>query len=183
MAKKNKEEIISLEEAKQAMGEINKYDNKLARYYLQEANAVASLRSRYHTGAVNAERQTLEGLKRERVKQLEQFAKKNRKEWDGKSVQTPFGAFGFRKGQPCVALIKKVCKNMEEALSKVKDLLPGYVRMKQEIDKEQILIHYKSLNRETLAECGLKIDQKEPFFVKTLATEKLEEASKKLKSA
>ncbi len=184
MPKKNKDEITSLEEAKQAMNDINKFDNLLASYYEQEANAVASIRSRFHTGTTNAKRQTLEGLKKNRIKQLENFAKRNRKEWDGKSVQTPFGSFGFRKGQPCVVLIKKVCKNFDEALEKIRKRFPDLVRIKEEINKEQILqLEPKVLTKENLEAVGLKVDSGEKFFIKTLATEKLEEATKELKSA
>lgn len=183
MAKKNKEEITSLEEAKQAMGDINKYDNSLAGYYEQEANAIARIRSQFHTGSVNAERQALEAAKKERIKELELFAKKHRKEWDGKSVQTPFGSFGFRKGQPCVVLVKKVCKTIDEALGKIKETFPKFIRLKEEINKERILEEAALLSEEELQSVGLKIEQREPFFIKTLSTEKLDEASKKLKSA
>ena len=127
MAKKNKLEITTLEEAKQAMSDINKFDNLLARLYEQEANAISVVRVKYNTGEVNAKRQTFEALRKVRIKQLEIFANKNRREWNGRqSQQTAFGTFGYRKGQNCVSLVKKVCKNLDEAVKKAKEFFPEF---------------------------------------------------------
>ena len=41
----------------------------------------------------------------------------------------------------------------------------------------------KTLDKEKLQQAGLKIGQKESFFIKTLFADQLEEATKKLKSA
>lgn len=183
MPKKSKKEIASLEEAKIVMQFINDYDRLLAQHLEKESNVVAEARAKFHTGQRGADRDEWEQEKKIQVKRLENFAKKNRKEWKQKSIDTPFGTFGFRKGQPCVVLVKKISKNFEEVLEKVKKNLPGYVRIKKEINKDGLLEDFKSLNSETLNICGIKIDQKEPFFVKTLAAERLEQASKKLKSA
>ncbi len=184
MAKKISTEILTLNEADFVMQLINDYDRLLSQHYEEESNAVAEVRAKFHNGKCGVKLAKWKHEKKIQIKRLEKFSKKNRKEWKQKSIETAFGTFGFRKGQPCVVLIKKVCKNFEEALERVKNRFPDLVRQKEEINKEKILqLNHRVFSKENLEAVGLKIDSGEKFFIKTRYEERLEEASKKLKSA
>ena len=183
MPKKNKEEIITAEQAKKAMQQLNKYNAALAQLYRNEASDIEDVRIKHHSGGNSLKRRALENLKQDRERQLQQWADKARREWKGKSLKTPFGTLGFRKGQPKVQLLKKVSKNWDQALGKIKEHLPKFIRRKDEINKELILEDAAILTREQLQEVGITINQEETFVVKTLCYEQYKEAVDKLKSA
>jgi phage host-nuclease inhibitor protein Gam len=93
------------------------------------------------------------------VKALEAYARYFRGELfrDRKSLERPFGSFGFRKAPDAVS----VSKETAELLKKFG--LEQYVRTKIEPDKEAML----ALDDETLAQVGAARKQKEDFFVET----------------
>jgi phage host-nuclease inhibitor protein Gam len=93
------------------------------------------------------------------VKTLEAFARYFRGELfhDRKSLERPFGSFGFRKAPDAVS----VSKETAELLKKFG--LAQYIRTKIEPDKEAML----SLDDETLEKVGAARKQKEDFFVET----------------
>jgi phage host-nuclease inhibitor protein Gam len=93
------------------------------------------------------------------VKTMEAYARYFRGELfkDRKSLERPFGSFGFRKAPDAVS----VSKETAELLKKLG--LRQYVRTKIEPDKEAML----ALDDETLARVGAARRQKEDFFVET----------------
>lgn len=79
-----------------------------------------------------------------------------------KSIEFVNGVVGFRTGQP--KLVKLAGWTWDRILAAVQRVLPDYVRVKQEVDRERIIA-----DREIVAllmkEIGVKIEQDEAFFV------------------
>ena len=100
--------------------------------------------------------------------QAELFTKK-------KSLEMTHGTIGFRTGTPKLKTLKGF--TWASALQLVKQFLPGYVRTTDEIAKDKLLAdreleevkatnHEKPITMsEAMAECGIKVDQDETFFV------------------
>ena len=181
MAKKIQNPITNAQQAEQVVMELNKIDYLIAQFEAKETTAQLKVREKFHTGIIGEARAVYAARKKELETQLKGFSESDRENWGkAKTVETTFGNYGFRINPPSVALIKSICKNFDEALEKVKQSLPKYVRNKYEIDKEKILQNYKKLDLESV---GLKIENKDKFFVKTVCEENLEKAREKLKSA
>jgi phage host-nuclease inhibitor protein Gam len=121
----------------------NAADEKIAAIKAEAATVGKPLRDRY------------KGM----VKTMEAYARYFRGELfkDRKSMERPFGSFGFRKAPDAVS----VSKETAELLKKFG--LKQYVRTKIEPDKEAML----ALDDETLAQVGAARKQKEDFFVET----------------
>ena len=79
-----------------------------------------------------------------------------------KSIDFVNGTVGFRTGQPKLA--KLAGWTWDRILEAVGRILPDYVRVKKEVDRERIIA-----DRETLApmfkDIGVKVEQDEAFFV------------------
>lgn len=85
------------------------------------------------------------------------FAKK-------RSLETVHGSIGFRLGTPKLKLRKGFQWNAVLELLKVKD--NSYVRTKEEVDKERLLIDREQAGTQTLMrEVGIDVDQDERFFI------------------
>jgi phage host-nuclease inhibitor protein Gam len=94
------------------------------------------------------------------------WAKKNPAKFgDAKSLVCGLGTIGFRTGTPKVSLLDGW--TVEKVIEAVLGLFPkrGYVRVKEELDKEALIADRDKL---TLCEChkmGIEIGQEETFFV------------------
>lgn len=79
-----------------------------------------------------------------------------------KSIEFVNGQVGFRTGQPKLARLAGW--TWDRILEAVGRVLPDYVRVKKEVDRERIIA-----DRETLApvlkDIGVKVEQDEAFFV------------------
>lgn len=72
---------------------------------------------------------------------------------------------GFRTHPPQLALASRKC-NWEGALECVEQFLPNFIRNKPEIDKEALIKqHEEAPVAWGLEKCGLKVVQKESFYV------------------
>jgi phage host-nuclease inhibitor protein Gam len=182
---KPKNSITSRSQAEASMSKLNEIDQQLARWDLAEADAIAAVRTGHAETQRKGGRPGLEAEKALLVKEIEAWAETDKDRWEKKSIETPFGCFGFRVSQPTVALIKKVASKFDYALTYLKDRLPQYVRETPQIDKEQILADARAevLDESELAKCGLKVDQDDEFWVETNASKDLEAAAKKLRAA
>jgi Gam-like protein len=180
-------EILNIQQVNQAMKELDKINSQLTKTIALEALAVVKARAKFHTGSPLKDREKLILRKIELMDAVEEYAGKDRKLWNKKqqSFKTPFGTFGFRKGQDCVALIKKTAKTFDAALALVIRGGIGFVRKVKELDKEKIIAARNNglLTDELLAEVGLKVDKGEKFYIKTTSAKELKEALDKLKSA
>ena len=85
-----------------------------------------------------------------------------------KSIEFVNGVIGFRTGQP--KLVKLAGWTWDRILEAVQRLLPDYVRVKHEVDRERLIA-----DRETIApllrEIGVKVEQDESFFVEPTRAE------------
>jgi len=98
---------------------------------------------------------------------IEGFALANKGEFE--KVRTKeFGAgdVGYRNNPPKVTTLSKKF-TIKTATEFVKQLMPKYLRTKEEINKEAILGEYasKALTDSDLAKVGLRVDQDETFFI------------------
>lgn len=79
-----------------------------------------------------------------------------------KSAETALATFGWRTGNPTLVLANKKW-TWSAVLAAVKELFPGrFVRVTEEVDKEAMKTQ---LGADQLPLVGVKISQKEPFFV------------------
>lgn len=83
---------------------------------------------------------------------------------DRKSLRLTSGLIGFRTGQPKLALVSRKF-TFERALSLVRELLPGFIRTKDEIDREALIAQRSEpVIAAALPRCGLIVTQDESFF-------------------
>jgi phage host-nuclease inhibitor protein Gam len=99
---------------------------------------------------------------------IEDFIFSNKRDFEKeRSRELIHGSVGFRTGTPKVTLLNKKY-NLKTAMELIKKIFNGsYVRTKEEIDKEKILVDYreKTVDDSKLAAVGLKVDQDEKAFV------------------
>lgn len=84
-----------------------------------------------------------------------------------RSLETPYGTFGFRTTTPALKPLKGF--TWPDVTQRLKQYLPGYVRIKEEPAKDLLLAAARrSSDESTLSQfekCGLSIEQSETFFV------------------
>lgn len=173
--------------AENAMQAVAECDARIAAWTLEEVEAVRSARTAVQKKQIKEGRQKCESERALLVNGLEAWAKGDIKNWDGKrSKKFAGGELGVRKPPPSVDLIKSISKNWEAALEKLQRFFPCYVRKISAIDKEAILkeaADFQGSEAGEFKKCGLKILQKEIFWIKSNAAKVLEAAIKKLKEA
>ena len=87
-----------------------------------------------------------------------------------RSIKLLHGTVGYRLGNWAVKLVRGF--KAERAVALVKSIIgPGYVRTKEELDKELLLADRARYPAETLASCGLRLEQAESFYVTPEKTE------------
>lgn len=183
---KPKNMIMNREQAESAMKTIDDIDRQFAEWDLNEAKAIAVIREQFTKIRKDSNYAGLEAQRALYLKELEAWAEADRANWGKKTIETPFGRLGFRTSTPAVALIQKVAKSFSAALDWLEiNELPQFVREVKEVDKEAILAEHaaKTLDEKALAACGLKVRQKDEFWVESSASKDLEKAAKALKAA
>ncbi len=166
-----------------AFRRMNEIESWLARLAGDEAKDLHNVRRMYQTGGTGARRRAMESERKDLEKRLKHWAKKAAAEWPSKTYETPFGRCGFRLHPPAVKLIKSIAKTFDDALRRVKSAMPGYVRIKEELDREALLRDAELVGKRRLESCGLKVEQREEFWVSTSSRDELEGAIKRLKEA
>lgn len=87
-----------------------------------------------------------------------------------RSLRLTHGTIGYRLGNWAVKLIRGF--KSERAVALVKSAIgPAYVRVREELDKELILADRAKLPPDTLAGCGIRLEQAEAFFATPEKTE------------
>lgn len=131
------------------------------RQLLEWEEALAVLRARYESLLVDIEL-ALEA----KTAQAREWAEANPEEFKGmRSVELAHGIVGWRTGQP--ALKPLGGWTWDRVLAKLKDFphLLGYVRAKEEVNKQALLGNREALGRETLRAIGVRVVQEESFYV------------------
>ncbi|MGD0412139.1 MAG: host-nuclease inhibitor Gam family protein [Verrucomicrobiota bacterium] len=87
-----------------------------------------------------------------------------------RSIETVHGAVGWRTGQPALKTLPgwtfdRVLQTLKTAGA------PGYIRVKEEVHKQNLLSDRDVLGAEKLRELGLRVVQEETFFVEPKLTE------------
>lgn len=108
-------------------------------------------------------------VKTNAFEQMQSFAVEHKSQLftQKRSLETPYGTFGFRTTTPALKTRKGFTWPAVTQL--LKQFLPGYVRVKEEPAKDLLLAAARRPADETtlsqLERCGLYIDQSETFFV------------------
>lgn len=182
---KPKNKITTRQEAESAMARLCEIERMLAKLALSEAEEIAEIRKKH---AAARERLGIAALETEmslKVRELEAWAKEASAEWPTKSIATPWGEIGYRTAPKAVVLIKAIAKNEKEAIHLLECYVDDFIRKVPTIDKEGILAADREgkLDADILRGCGLKIQQKEEFWLETTASEELKAAAERLKNA
>ena len=152
-------EEITPEEANAIFAMYAEADAKLAKIQAEKDLAITKIREKYQDKEV----QLIE-TKDKSFEKLQHYAMCNPDLFKvKKSIELPHGKIGFRTGTP---KLKCLFKKWDDALSKVKEMLPTYVRVKEELDKEGLLANKDNEEVARLFPlCGVKVEQDESFFV------------------
>ena len=79
-------------------------------------------------------------------------------------IETPWGKVGFRTGTPKLKTLPKY--TWERVLEKTEQLMPQFVRIKKEVDKEHLLLSRTDENvMPHLSGIGVYVDQDETFYI------------------
>ncbi len=94
---------------------------------------------------------------------------------DRKSIVLASGTLGFRTGTPKLALLSRAF-NWERVLALVEQYWPSFIRIKKEVNKEEILSLYAGASNQSASDAelkrlGLKVTQEESFYIEPKLTE------------
>ena len=150
---------ITQEEANNLFASYAEADAKLAKIQAEKDLAITKIREKYVDREVE-----LSAIKSESFEKLQHYAVSNPDLFlKRKSIEFAHGKIGFRTGTP---KLKCMFKKWDDALEKVKQYLPDFVRVKEELDKEGLLAHKDDeAFQKIFPICGVKIEQDESFFV------------------
>lgn len=150
---------ITAEEANVLFATYAEADSKMLKIQAEKELAMTKIREKYQDKEVE-----LAQVKTEAFEKLQHYAMSNPDLFvKRKSIEFSHGKIGFRTGTP---KLKCLFKKWDDSLEKVKQYLPDFVRVKEEIDKEGLLAHK---DEEAFAQlfnvCGVKVEQEESFFI------------------
>lgn len=99
---------------------------------------------------------------------IQQFALSQKHEFEkSRCKEFPYAKIGFRYGKQQVATLNRKY-NWDIVIKLVKQVFgKAYIRLKEELNKEQILADYtkNKITDKDVAACGMKIEQKENFYI------------------
>lgn len=79
-----------------------------------------------------------------------------------KSFKLTHGTIGYRLGNFALKTVKGI--TWVRAINLIKDRLPGYIRTKEEVDKEALLADRAKLTPNDFQRVGLRVEQAEAFY-------------------
>lgn len=128
---------------------------------------ITAIRERYEQ-AIGEANKSLE----EKTELVRAWADANPSEFNGlKSMEFVHGVIGWRTGQPTLKTLSGW--TWDRVLEKLKSLLNGdiYIRTKEEVNKQQLLIDREALGPDQLKTIGVRVVQDEAFFIEPKLTE------------
>lgn len=165
MAKKREKKTvysgITSEQMEQAFADYAKADARQQKITAEMDIQMAKIREKWQD-----ELQKLTETKDNAFDVLQAYALENRDELFSKrkSLETTHGTLGFRTGTPALKTLKGF--TWESVKNLLKEFLPGYVRIKEEADKEKLLTDRENEKVAALfPKVGVKVTQDEAFFV------------------
>ncbi len=159
---------VSFEDAQKASETFALQQNRLSKVEAKMNEDINKVKSKYQDD-INEIKENIE----EPMQVLEVYANEQKGTWGKKkSFEFLHSVIGFRTGTPSVAKSKKVTWDfITEQMAKVKDML-GFVRTKQELNKEAILAEEDEAVLKRLKEdFYIEIEQKESFYIQAKAEE------------
>lgn len=158
--------IQNAEQAEAAMAAYAIAKNRLAKLEAEMNLRLTAVREKYE-----GEMACLADAAKVEEKRLREWADSNPGLFDKtRSIKLLHGTIGYRLGNWAVKLVRGF--KPERAVALVKSVLgPAYIRTKEELDKDLILADRAKLPPETLAGCGIRLEQAESFYVVPEKTE------------
>jgi len=158
-----KPQTLTRARAEELLGEVATLTLERNAQKIEMDRALTTIRERYEVSLAALSRQL-----EEKSTLLEMWAGDNRAEFPKgrKSIDLVHGTVGYRTGTPKLKTLAR--KTWEAILATIKGVgLNGYVRVKEEVDKEAILADFAQglMTEETLKPLGVKVAQDETFFV------------------
>lgn len=159
-SKKLLTEQLTIEDAEAIFAEYAAADAQEQKITAQMDIAITKIREKYQD-----ELAELAERKRNAFERLQHFATNAPELFiHKKSIELTHGKLGFRTGTPALKTLKGF--TWGSALNLVKEFLPSFVRIKEEVDKEGLLAKREEPEvQPLLAKCGLRVEQAETFFV------------------
>ena len=163
MARMKKEVVtcVTGEEMEQAFSDYAIADARIARINAKADEEMTKIRDKY---ADDLKRYA--DIRTRSFDVLQTYALENRDELftKKKSMELAHGVFGFRLGTPSVKQLKGY--KVDVTLKLAQALAPGFIRVKEELDKAALLNRRDDNGMDALMEkIGVYIDQAETFFV------------------
>jgi phage host-nuclease inhibitor protein Gam len=158
--------IKTQDEAEAALGAYSLASNRLAKVAAEMNLKLTDVRQRYE-----AEMTELAETMKAEEKRLHAWADENPEAFGkSRSLRLLHGVLGYRTGNWAVRLLRGT--TAARAIALVKQVIgPGYVRTREELDKEAIIADRARYDARTLAKCGLAIEQGEKFYIEPEKTE------------
>ncbi|MDW8420124.1 MAG: host-nuclease inhibitor Gam family protein [Chitinophagales bacterium] len=159
-SKKLLTEQLTIEDAEAIFAEYAAADAQEQKITAQMDIAITKIREKYQD-----ELAELADKKRNAFERLQHFATNSPELFtQKKSIELTHGKLGFRTGTPALKTLKGF--TWGSTLNLVKEFLPGFVRIKEEVDKEGLLAKREEPGvQPLLTKCGLRVEQAETFFV------------------
>jgi phage host-nuclease inhibitor protein Gam len=164
---KNSQPVIRTREALESLiGEIAAIKNRQRLLTAAMDEQIQFIRAQYEV-QLAAQNEALE----QKMEHARVWSEANPREFGAvRSIETVHGTLGWRTGGPSLRTltgwtwdrVKETLKSMGAA---------GYLRVKEEVNKQNLLSDRETLGAEKLRELGLRVVQEETFFVEPKLTE------------
>jgi phage host-nuclease inhibitor protein Gam len=157
--------ITSREAMESVVGEIAAIKNRQRQLAAAMDAQIQAVRERYE-GDLAAETGALD----EKMEDLRAWSEANPAQFGAaRSIETVHGIVGWRTGQP--ALKTLAGWTFDRVLQALKETgATSYIRVKEEVNKQQLLGHRDILGHGKLRELGLRVVQEDSFFVEPKLT-------------
>jgi len=164
---KNTQPVIRTREALESLiGEIAALKNQQRLLTAAMDGQIQEIRGRYEAQLADQNEALEQKMERARV-----WSEANPQEFGAaRSIETVHGALGWRTGQPALKTLPGW--TFDRVLQTLKSMgAPGYIRVKEEVHKQNLLSDRDAIGPEKLREIGLRVVQEEAFFVEPKLTE------------
>lgn len=153
---------VTLETAQEASEQYAVSANKLAKLEAVMTEQINKIKSKYQDEITELK----EGME-EPIELLQAFADEQKKSWGKKkSLELLHCVIGFRTGTPKVSKDKKFTWDAVLELMKKNKMFSGFIRSKDEINKESILAEKdENVVKGLKEQCYVFVEQDETFFV------------------
>jgi len=153
--------INSFEEADNKLMELSKHESFIAKKEASMNEKIQNIKQKFdeETADARAQKNLIES-------EVHSFCLNNKVEFlKQRTKKLIHGTVGFRTNPPKVNQLNKKF-TIKTTIEFLKKLMPDYIRMKEEVDKEKVLADYASeaIDDSKLAAVGLRVDQDETFF-------------------